>query len=67
MRTNIDLDDQLVEEAMQVSGVKTKKDVVNLALREFVKAKRKRSILDLAGQIDFAEDYDPKAGWDRDL
>lgn len=67
MRTNIDLDDQLVEEAMQVSGLKTKKDVVHLALRELVKAKRKRSILDLAGQIDFADDYDPKAGWDREL
>ncbi len=67
MRTNIDLDDQLVEEAMQISGAKTKKDVVNLALRELVKAKRKRSILDLAGQIEFAKDYDPKSGWDRDL
>jgi Arc/MetJ family transcription regulator len=67
VRTNIELDDRLVEEAMQVSGAKTKKDLVNLALRELIKAKRKRSILDLAGQIDFAEDYDPKAGWDRDL
>ena len=67
MRTNIDLDDQLVEEAMQVSGAKTKKEVVNLALRELVKAKSKRSILDLAGQIEFVDGYDPKAGWDREF
>lgn len=67
MRTNIDLDDKLVGEAMQLSGAKTKKEVVDLALRAFVKAKRKMSILDLAGQIDFAKDYDPKAGWDREL
>lgn len=67
MRTNIELNDELVAEAMRVSGAKTKKDVVDMALRELVKAKRKRSVLDLAGQIDFDKGYDPKAGWDRDL
>lgn len=67
MRTNIDIDDKLMTEAMKLSGASTKKEVVDLALRELVRSKRKKSILDLAGQIDFAEGYDPKAGWDRDL
>lgn len=67
MRTNIDIDDKLMTEAMKLSGASTKKEVVDLALRELVRSKRKKSILDLAGQIDFDERYDPKAGWDRDL
>ena len=35
-RTNVVLDDNLVQEAMRLSGVKTKKEVVSLALQEFV-------------------------------
>lgn len=66
-RTNIVLDDELVDEAMRVTGAKTKKQVVDIALRELVKARRRKSILDLAGKLDFAEGYDPKSGWDRDL
>jgi len=34
MRTNIDLDDELVKEAMNVTGVRTKKEVVHLALQQ---------------------------------
>lgn len=67
MRTNIDIDERLVDEAMKLSGATTNKDVVDLALRELVKAKRKRSIIYLAGEIDFHKTYDPKSGWDRDL
>ncbi|HFE37967.1 MAG TPA: type II toxin-antitoxin system VapB family antitoxin [Gammaproteobacteria bacterium] len=43
MRTNIVLDDQLVNEAMKLSGQKTKKDVVNLALHQLVQSLRKES------------------------
>lgn len=42
MRTSIVLDDQLVAEALQLSGRKTKKDVVNFALQELVKSLRKQ-------------------------
>lgn len=66
MRTNIDLDDELVEEAMRASGAKTKKEVVDLGLRALISAKRRKNILDLAGKIDFYDGYDPKAGWDGD-
>ena len=60
MRTNIDLDDTLVEEAMKVSGAKTKKDVVDLALRALVKSRKKKDLLDLVGQIDIDPEYDYK-------
>ncbi|MBE9221799.1 type II toxin-antitoxin system VapB family antitoxin [Cyanobacterium stanieri LEGE 03274] len=60
MRTNIDLDDKLVEEAFSLTSVRTKKELVNLALQELIKNKKKLNLLDLSGKIDFAEDYNYK-------
>ena len=42
MRTNIDIDDTLLEEAFSVSRVKTKKDLINEALHEYIKLKKGR-------------------------
>jgi len=42
MRTNIVLDDQLVREALKLSGRKTKKDVVNFALQKLVQTLRRQ-------------------------
>ena len=61
MRTNIVLDDALVEEAMILSGAKTKKDLVSKALQEFVTTRKRLNLLDLEGKIDFSEDYDYKS------
>jgi Arc/MetJ family transcription regulator len=60
LRTNIVLDEDLVEEALKLSGAKTKKDLVHQALREFIENRRRRNILDLAGKIRFADNYDYK-------
>lgn len=60
MRTNIVLDDTLVEEAMILSGAKTKKELISNALREFVTARKRLNLLDLDGKIKFAEAYDHK-------
>ena len=60
MRTNIDLDAKLVEEAFQYANVRTKKDLVHLALREFIAQRRRLDMRDLRGAIRFAEGYDPK-------
>jgi len=60
MRTNIVLDDNLVKEALKLSGVKTKKELIHLALKEFVENKRRLNLLDLEGKIEFAEGYDYK-------
>ncbi|MBT3259473.1 MAG: type II toxin-antitoxin system VapB family antitoxin [Deltaproteobacteria bacterium] len=61
MRTNIVLDDALVEEAMVLSGAKTKKEVISNALREFVITRKRLNLLDLDGKIDFSESYDHKS------
>jgi Arc/MetJ family transcription regulator len=61
MRTNIEIDDQLMEEAFRLTNVRTKKELVHLALIEFVKAKKKKDLLELSGKIQFHEGYDHKA------
>lgn len=61
MRTNIVLDDTLVAEAMTVSGAKTKRDVVDLALREMVARRRQRELADLAGAGLIDPTYDVRA------
>ena len=58
MRTNIELDDELVEQAFALTGVRTKKELVNLALAELVKSRSPKNLLDLAGQIEFSQGFD---------
>jgi Arc/MetJ family transcription regulator len=61
MRTNIVLDDELVAEASRVTGIRTKKDLVHEALRVLITTRRRKSLLDLRGKIQFASGYDHKA------
>ena len=51
VRTNIYIDDDLLAEAMRLSGLKTKKAVVEEALRLLTKRHRQRDILDLRGKL----------------
>jgi Arc/MetJ family transcription regulator len=60
MRTNIDLDSELVAEAFRYAQAKTKKDLVHEALRELIRLRRRRSLLDLRGKIRLAPGYDYK-------
>ncbi|MCP4431660.1 MAG: type II toxin-antitoxin system VapB family antitoxin [Gammaproteobacteria bacterium] len=60
MRTNIDLEDNLVEEAFSLTGVRTKRELVHLALRELIASRKKKDLFDLSGQIDFSEGLDHK-------
>ena len=59
-RTNIVLDDDLIREAFRYCSVKTKRDLIHLALREFVERKKRMNLLDLEGKVQFEEDYDYK-------
>jgi Arc/MetJ family transcription regulator len=61
MRTNIVLDDDLLAEAIRVTGLKTKKDVVHEGLRLLVATKKRKSLLDLKGKIELAPRYDYKS------
>lgn len=61
MRTNIVLDDQLVDEAFKYAeNISTKKDLIEIALKEFVKNRKMKNIKDLKGKILFADNYDYK-------
>ncbi len=51
MRTNVVIDDRLIEKAKKQTGLKTKKEVINYALKELVKRKERKRILDLAGKL----------------
>ena len=48
-RTNIDLNDKIVKEGLKISAYKTKKELVNTALQEFVKRLKRKNILKLMG------------------
>jgi Arc/MetJ family transcription regulator len=62
VRTNIVLDDQLVDEAFRYSdNIKTKRELIETALREYVKNRKRKDLRDLKGQILFDEEYDYKA------
>jgi Arc/MetJ family transcription regulator len=53
MRTNIDINDELLEEAFSVSKVRSKKDLIHDALREYIRLKKRKDLTDLAGTIEF--------------
>ena len=61
MRTNIVLDEALVEEAFRHSQASTKKDLIHEALRELIRVRRRRSLLELKGRIQFHDGYDYRA------
>jgi Arc/MetJ family transcription regulator len=48
-RTNIDLDEGLLREAHKLSGLKTKREVVNLALAAYVRYEKRKGILRFKG------------------
>lgn len=60
MRTNIVLDDELIEEAFRYADVTTKRELVDLALREFVANHRRKDMRELRGKITFHPGYDHK-------
>jgi Arc/MetJ family transcription regulator len=55
--TQIDVDDDALAEAMQLSGSRTKKDTVNLALREFAERHRRIAALERFGEAAQRWDY----------
>ncbi len=60
MRTNIVIDDRLMGEALKISKIRTKREMVETALREFIASRRRKDLRDLRGKIAFREDYDYK-------
>ncbi len=61
MSTNLALDDSLLNEALEIGHLRTKKDTVTLALKEFIAKRKQFKILELAGSIEYDENFDYKA------
>jgi hypothetical protein len=61
MATNLSLDPDLLERALAVSGQRTKKAAVTLALEEFIARRRQRRVLDLMGKLEWDTACDYKA------
>jgi Arc/MetJ family transcription regulator len=60
MTTEIELDDELVAEAIRVSGIEDLNELIAEALRVLIATKRRLSLLDLKGKSELAPGYDPK-------
>ena len=60
--TQIDLDEDALAQAMRLSGAKTKKETVNLALREFAARHRRLAALDHYAELAGAWDFE---GWEH--
>jgi Arc/MetJ family transcription regulator len=60
MQITLNLDESLINEALQLTSLTTQEELIKLALQELVRSRRKKKLLDLAGQIQFAPDFDHK-------
>lgn len=58
MRTNIVIDDRLMTEAMKASGVRTKREAVEMGLRTLLRLSRQSDIRKLRGKLDWQGDLD---------
>jgi Arc/MetJ family transcription regulator len=61
MATNLSIDNNLLLTAQGIAGIKTKKDTVNLALKEFIQRRKQEEIITLFGEVEYDEDYNYKA------
>lgn len=55
-RTNIVLDDKLVNQGKKLTGLKTCKELVNFALMQLVRREKQKKILELEGKVDWSGD-----------
>ena len=61
MTTHVALDEELIEEARQLGGIRTKKDVIRQALVEYVQRRKQMKLLTLFGTIELVDGFDYKA------
>jgi Arc/MetJ family transcription regulator len=58
VRTNIVIDDKLMRDALRATGLKTKREVVELGLRTLLRLNRQMEIRRLRGKLDWQGDLD---------
>lgn len=60
MATNLDIDNELIKEALKLGGHRTKRAVVEEALQEYVQRRKQLTITELFGTIEYEDGYDYK-------
>ncbi len=58
MRTNIVIDDNLMVDVLQVTGLKTKREAVELGLKTLIKLKKQEEIKQFKGKLKWDDDLD---------
>ena len=58
MRTNIEIDDDLMNDVLKATGLKTKKDVVELGLKTLIRLRKQERIKNFRGQLNWTGDLD---------
>jgi len=61
MPTNLAINDQLLNYALEIGGFRSKKDTVNAALEEFIQRRKAEDLINLFGKIEYDTDYNYKA------
>ena len=60
MATNLSIDPELLDKALEIGGEKTKKATVTKALREFIARREQKKLTDLFGTLEWNDDFDYK-------
>ena len=60
MATNVEIDPDLIRQALLLGGKRTKREVIEEALQEYVSHREQQQIVSLFGTIDYDDDYDYK-------
>jgi Arc/MetJ family transcription regulator len=60
MATNVEIDPALIQDALRLGGRRTKREVIEEALREYVLRRKQQGILELFGTLEYDPDYDYK-------
>ena len=60
MATNLEIDNNLIQEALKLGGHRTKRAVVEAALQEYVQRRKQLTVTELFGTIEYEDDYDYK-------
>ena len=58
MRTNIVIDDDLIDRVMKLTGIRTKREAVEMGLKALLKLKKQESIRNFRGKLDWQGDLD---------
>ena len=58
MRTNIEIDDKLMKDTLKITGLKTKREAVDMALKELLRLKRQGEVRKLRGMFKWEGDLD---------